>query len=132
MHADHRSERTRQRHRALTEKARLYLEEHYRERLRLANIAGPLGVSPGFLCHVFRRETGFSIHGYQTHLRLARARELILAGRGDDLTQLALELGFASHGHFTDTFRRKVGLPPSTFRRTSGSSRGRKEDPSRP
>jgi AraC-like DNA-binding protein len=30
-----------------------------------------------------------------------------------NLTALALELGFASHSHFTDTFRRAFGVAPS-------------------
>ncbi|WP_422928269.1 helix-turn-helix domain-containing protein [Singulisphaera sp. PoT] len=36
-----------------------------------------------------------------------------------DLTALALELGFSSHGHFSDTFRREFGRTPSEVRRES-------------
>jgi AraC-like DNA-binding protein len=30
---------------------------------------------------------------------------------------VALDLGFASHNHFTTVFRSKIGLSPSEFRR---------------
>ena len=42
-----------------------------------------------------------------------------LAVGADDLTTLALELGFSSHSHFTDAFRREFGRPPSAARKTS-------------
>ena len=37
--------------------------------------------------------------------------------RRDDLTALALDLGFSSHSHFTAAFRRAFGRPPAEFRR---------------
>ena len=45
------------------------------------------------------------------------------------LTELALDLGFASHSHFTDTFRRTFGRPPSAVRaavRAHGSAEARR------
>jgi AraC-like DNA-binding protein len=47
-------------------------------------------------------------------LRLARA--LIEVPHADDLTALALDLGFSSHSHFTAAFRRAFGQSPSTAR----------------
>lgn len=117
-----RSERTRQRQRALTEAARTYLEEHYRERVPLGELAARFGVSPGFLSRVFHRHAGIAMHRYQIQLRLEQARGVLLAGRADDLTELALDLGFACHGHFTDTFRREFGCPPSALRPRKGTA----------
>jgi AraC-like DNA-binding protein len=37
----------------------------------------------------------------------------------DDLTALALELGFSSHSHFTDAFRAEFGRAPSRIRRST-------------
>jgi AraC-like DNA-binding protein len=34
-----------------------------------------------------------------------------------DLTRLALDLGYSSHSHFTDAFRRSFGVTPSTARK---------------
>jgi AraC-like DNA-binding protein len=53
---------------------------------------------------------------YVTQLRLARA--LIELPDSDDLTALALDLGFSSHSHFTLAFRRAFGCTPSRFRKT--------------
>jgi AraC-like DNA-binding protein len=32
------------------------------------------------------------------------------------LTELALDLGYSSHSHFTDAFRREFGVSPAAFR----------------
>jgi AraC-like DNA-binding protein len=59
------------------------------------------------------------IHRYLTRLRLRAALER-LAGGVHDLTALALEIGFSSHSHFTDVFRREFGRTPSAVRRDAG------------
>ncbi len=110
------SDRTRRRHRVLAESVRLVLHRRYTEPVPLREIAADLGVSPCFLCRVFRRETGATIHGYLSSLRLTRALELLDGRRGENLSMLALDLGFASHSHFTRAFCRKFGAPPSIIR----------------
>jgi AraC family transcriptional regulator len=52
-----------------------------------------------------------------TQLRLARA--LAELPHTDDLTTLALDVGFSSHSHFSAAFRRAFGMTPSQFRDTS-------------
>jgi AraC family transcriptional regulator len=37
----------------------------------------------------------------------------------DDLAAVALDVGFASHSHFTDAFRREFGRAPSEVRRAA-------------
>jgi AraC-like DNA-binding protein len=39
-----------------------------------------------------------------------------LANGASDLTELALQLGYADHSHFTNAFHREWGHPPSQFR----------------
>jgi AraC-like DNA-binding protein len=102
-------------HYALAESAKELLAGSLSEPLGLHEVAGRLGVSPFHLARVFRRETGFSLHRYRTQLRLRLALERLPESRGA-LTSLAFELGFASHSHFTDSFRREFGVAPSAVR----------------
>jgi AraC-like DNA-binding protein len=92
----------------------------YTERLTLGEIATRLAVSPFHLARVFRAGTGFSLHGFRTQLRLRVAWDRLPEARGD-LTRLALELGFASHSHFTDSFRRAFGVAPSRIAEAGGA-----------
>jgi len=85
-----------------------------RERLSLAQIAAQVGASPAYLTHAFRECEGISIAKYQRRLRLAQA--LAELPRAQDLTALALELGFSSHAHFSTAFRETYGETPSAYR----------------
>jgi AraC-like DNA-binding protein len=102
---------TKRRHAELVEETKALLFRRFAERLCLDEVAGALNVSPYHLARLFRRHTGLSIHGYRTRVRLAHALDRLEEARGA-LTELALELGFSSHSHFTDVFRRAFGAPP--------------------
>jgi AraC-like DNA-binding protein len=104
-----------ERHVQLVCRARRILAARFTERLRLAQLAGACGVSPWFLARIFRRVTGTTVHDYHERLRLRAALDPVSAGH--DLSALAHDLGFASHSHFTESFRRAFGVPPSGFRR---------------
>ena len=91
------------------------LVARYREPLSLEEIAQQAGASVFHLCRLFRRRTGFSLHAWQTQLRLRKALEHV-AEPGVDLTDLALDLGYSSHSHFTAAFRQAFGMPPSALR----------------
>jgi AraC-like DNA-binding protein len=72
-------------------------------------------VSPFHLARVFHERAGVPVHRYLTRLRLRAALDRLMGG-ADDLTALALDLGFSSHSHFTDAFRTEFGRPPSAVR----------------
>lgn len=91
-----------------------FLSAEFTNSVRLMDVARAVGVSPTYLTDVFRRVEGLPVHRYLTHLRLSRAL-LDLPGT-DDLTALALNLGFSSHSHFSFAFRRAFGITPSQFR----------------
>ncbi len=86
------------------------------ERVTLDAVARAVHASPFHLARVFRQRTGAPIHRYLTRLRLRAALER-LAGGANDLTALALALGFSSHSHFADAFRSEFGRTPSAVRR---------------
>lgn len=90
---------------------------HFRQNPSLEQIAAYLNYSPFHLCRLFHKHTGQSIHQYLKHLRLRTSLEYITQVNVD-LTDLALNLGFSSHSHFTEAFRKTFGAPPSTLRNT--------------
>jgi|tagenome__1003787_1003787.scaffolds.fasta_scaffold20985662_6 AraC family transcriptional regulator len=84
-------------------------------RVSLEQLGRRVGSSRFQLARIFRAHTGFSIAGYRDQLRLRRALRR-LSDRDTGLTEIALELGYSSHSHFTARFRREFGLPPSALR----------------
>lgn len=91
------------------------LAHRFAEPLTLADLGREVGASPYHLARGFRLETGWSIHEYRVQLRVRTAVDRLAAGPVD-LAGLALDVGFSSHSHLTDTFRRVFGAPPSVIR----------------
>jgi AraC-like DNA-binding protein len=110
--------------RRLLVRTKAYLESQLAEPIRLADVGRAVGASPAYLTDLFRRVEGVPLHRYLTQLRLARA--LVELPHTDDLTALALDVGFSSHSHFSASFHRAFHMTPTEFRRTS---RGRVRPP---
>lgn len=89
-------------------------------RISLESLAADIGVTSVHLTQCFKRSEGVPLYRYQTQLRLGRALERL--PESDDITDLAFELGFSSHSHFTAAFHEKVGITPSQFRQQARSA----------
>lgn len=91
------------------------LTQRFFKPLKLSEIARELGVTAPHLARSYRATMGAHMHERLMSLRLAAA--LVRLGNGvADLTSLALDLGFASHSHFTAAFHQYIGVPPSQYR----------------
>jgi AraC-like DNA-binding protein len=112
--SDHRGTSTRRV--AAIDQARSYILSRYREQLSLSSIAASCGAAPSTLCESFPRVVGMPVWRYVQRLRLQDAA-LALAEGAEDLSSLALDLGFSSHSHFAQAFRAHFGATPSQFRR---------------
>ena len=99
----------------IVEDARDLIARRYMENVSLAEIAREVGSSVFHLARTFKARTGFSLHAYRTQLRLRAALERV-GERDVDLIDIALDLGFSSHSHFTEAFRRNYGTTPSAVR----------------
>lgn len=93
---------------------RAYLEERYAERITLSQLAARAGLSPFHLVRVFRRATGIPPHAYLESVRIRHAQRLL--ERGEPTAAVAYATGFASQSHFTERFRRTIGVTPSRYR----------------
>lgn len=111
---------THRRHARLVEEVMAWFATGFRSSSTLAEISAAVGASPFHLARVFRAHTGMSLHAYRNQLRLRAATQAILEGE-ENLADLALRLGFASHSHLTDTFRAAYGFPPRVLRRRARS-----------
>lgn len=103
-------------HAERTEAVKAYLACRMSERITLDDVARAVHASPFHLARIFQQQTGVPVHRYLTQLRLRASLER-LAEDDTDITAIALELGFSSHSHFTDAFRREFGRPPSKVRK---------------
>ena len=99
---------------ASVRKAKALLHDSDEPRWTLTDIANQVGVTPIHLTQAFKRSEGQPLYRYQTQLRLSRA--LAELPDRDDITDVALDLGYSSHSHFTAAFRVALGVTPSAYR----------------
>jgi AraC-like DNA-binding protein len=59
--------------------------------------------------------TATTLHAYRNQLRLRAALERV-ADPGSDLLSVAIDLGYSSHSHLSEAFRRTFKLTPSALR----------------
>ncbi|MHC4079946.1 MAG: helix-turn-helix domain-containing protein [Planctomycetota bacterium] len=103
-------------HRDLAVAVQTTLARRFSGALPLADLAREVHSSPFHLCRVFQDQVGQPIQKYRNRLRLRASLEE-LAANDRDTTELALDLGYSSRGHFSDAFRREFSMSPSAFRR---------------
>ncbi len=93
-----------------------YLEANLQARPTVDDLARLLDMGRNRFAASFQDSYGTSPARYVRELRLRRARVRLEAGV-PDLTELAFDLGFASHSHLTAAFKAHYGVPPRELRR---------------
>ena len=78
------------------------------------SIARAAGVSPNYLTRIFQEYIGVSLHKYVMHLKVEKARQLLLTGNVN-ITEAAAMTGFSSIHVFSKTFKNVMGISPSEF-----------------
>lgn len=97
-------------------RARDLVHERCSEPLTVAQLARTAGVSRYHFLRLFRDGFGETPHQYLVRVRLERARKL-LAADAASVTEVCMEVGFSSLGSFSALFAKRVGLPPSGYRK---------------
>ncbi|WP_026930884.1 AraC family transcriptional regulator [Glycomyces tenuis] len=97
------------------QRAMNYLAERLDGKVRVAELARLVGVSPSHLSTLFRRATGGGVLAHHTALRMARARQLLDATEAT-ITEIAFDVGYDDAFYFSRVFRRHHGMSPSDFR----------------
>lgn len=90
-----------------------YLEAHYAEPVSLDQLARLVSLSPYHLARLFSSQMGIPPHAYLESVRIRQARHLLALGQ--PLIEVALATGFADQSHFTQRFKRAVGVPPGEY-----------------
>lgn len=101
--------------RELAHAATLALARTYRQPVTLESLARELGCSQFHLARVFHAWMGRSIHQHLIELRMAAALEDLFDTQRP-LADIAQDLGFCDHAHFTATFTKRFGRTPSAVR----------------
>jgi len=75
---------------------------------RVPKLAEQLNYSESYLTHLFKKETGVSLKRYLLLRRVEYVWKRI--AEGENITKVALEAGFSSSSHFSDTCKKLTGI----------------------
>ena len=98
---------------AAVRRIREYLQDNYAHNVSVEELARLVELSPFHLIRVFTKQVGLTPHAYQTQIRIARAKALLLSGLPP--AQVAQETGFYDQSHFGGNFKRLVGITPGRY-----------------
>lgn len=93
-----------------------YIEEHLSEPIRIEKLAEIAALSPFYYQRLFRRLVKKPVIEYIKLRRMAKATEALLQ-KEKRILDVALELGFSSHEHFSRTFKETFDRTPEDYRK---------------
>lgn len=92
-----------------------YIEEHYREKISLEDVAREVFMAPASFSRYFSREMGISFVNYVNNVRIEYAVQELLASE-TSISDIAWDNGFGSVSQFNKIFRKKYKMSPREYK----------------
>lgn len=89
--------------------------------LTLASTAEKISLTPNYLSHIIRKETGRTFTELVTERRISHAQSL-LAETALRIAEIARAVGFRDEGYFARRFHAQLGITPSEYRKAARHS----------
>ena len=96
-------------------KVQKYLSEHYRDNVRLNDVAELVGMTPVAFSRFFHLRTGKTLSDYIIEHRLGRAARLLVDSTMS-VAEISYDCGFNTLSNFNRLFKRSKGCTPKEFR----------------
>ena len=91
-----------------------YIERYYASDISLETCAAEAGLSYTHFSREFKRETGLRFVEYINHLRLIRAKSMLIRG-ALGMKEIAEKSGFRNYNYFFKVFKEYEGVTPAEF-----------------
>ena len=101
------------------ESAIRYMEENYRLKIKIKDVADSLHVDDRYLYNIFMDRLGVSPKDYLSSLRIERAKQL-LALSTLSVGEVGASVGYEDILAFSAFFKKKTGKSPSEYRKEGG------------
>lgn len=90
-----------------------HLEKNYMKNIALDELSELTGLSKYYLLRSFTKQKGISPYRYLETIRIDRAKKLLEQGALP--IEAALQTGFADQSHFSNFFKKFIGLTPKQY-----------------
>ena len=94
-----------------------YVRWHIYEPISVGQIADHFGYNEKYLSHLYKQLDGQALKHFILTEKMAIAKSMLLDSQAS-VKNIAATLGYTDHQHFMKTFKRLVGITPTSFRNT--------------
>ncbi|NQY94339.1 MAG: helix-turn-helix transcriptional regulator [Campylobacteraceae bacterium] len=94
-----------------------YIMANINNQISLEDISKEVGFSEAYITRIFKKKFGLSPHAFLVNQKINRAKNKLLNSPNEDISQLAVEIGFYDQSHFTNTFKRYFSLTPKQYQK---------------
>ena len=99
-----------------------YFRNHFREKIRIAQVAEKIGISRSYLMRIVKEETGVSPQEYLIRLRMTHGVHYLLH-TNLDIQEVARNCGYEDGLAFSKAFKSRFGMNPTDFRNIKDDQR---------
>ncbi|MCR5596184.1 MAG: AraC family transcriptional regulator [Lachnospiraceae bacterium] len=92
-----------------------YIHVHLHEKILIETLAGIADLSKDYLCVLFKKETGVTVHDHIIDEKLKESIKLMEGGMRPK--EVSFVLAFSSQSHFTQAFKKKYGVTPAVYQK---------------
>ena len=97
------------------QKVQDYINEHYKEEIRLSKLANLVGMTPVSFSRFFKLRTGKNLSDYIIDIRLGYSTRLLVDST-KSVAEICYECGFNNLSNFNRIFKKKKECSPKDFR----------------
>lgn len=97
------------------QKVQDYINEHYKDDIRLGDLAGLAGMTPTAFSRFFKLRTGRSVSDYVIDVRLGHASQMLVSTTAS-VAEICYACGFNNVSNFNRIFKKKKVHTPKLFR----------------
>lgn len=95
-----------------------YIYSNYQKDITLEEIAKEVYLTPSYLSHIFKKQTGTTLIKYIKQYRMQKAKEY-LENTNMKIVDISEHIGYANCSYFCQNFRSVYGVSPDTCRQMS-------------
>jgi len=96
--------------------AQEFIRTNYKKKIKLEDISKVVYLSPYYLSHIFKKETGYTLFQFLTNVRIEEAKRLLETTRWS-ATRISFEIGCTDQSYFCKVFKKKAGISPYEYRK---------------
>jgi two-component system response regulator YesN len=97
-------------------KTREFIRANYKKKIKLIDISKAIYLSPYYLSHIFKKETGSTLLEYLTKVRIEEAKRL-LENTPWNTTRISFEVGCSDQSYFCKVFKKSEGISASDYKK---------------